>query len=386
MPPERPSLLLGNERGTVLLFVLGILLFCAVFGGLAIDLAFFSTAKGELQRSMDAAALAGAGKLGSDDSVFDAVRDETQKFAGLNPTRANLSATNPTGAITLDLNLGNDPSGNIVLGVWDGTSFTSDLIPDGSTVNAVRAQYATQVPTSWLGILGFNTLPVSAQAIAVGTKSLPATRFTIDGEMIAPGIPVIEDLAAELGILPEDLISDLDGDWFIDLPPGQVLELPTGQVGDPAFFDISHPAYPFSGLSGNSSYSHADFLNWNEDSDSWRYTVVPLEMLDPLLGLSPVEDPSLYPSYVNPDFIHVSPVYKSDVTDLDPVVVGTDPIPAVSALGIRRGLLVFKILGVGADPDGPGSKLPNLIIEIVDPNTVFIDGVTPFTRRMRLVR
>ncbi len=378
--------LVGNERGTVLFFVLGTLLFLAVFCGLAIDLAFFSVAKGELQRSMDAAALAGAGNLRFDDSVFDAARDEAQKFAALNPTRANLSATNPPGAITLDLNTGNDPSGHIVLGVWDGTSFTSDLIPDGSTVNAVRAQYATEVPTSWLGILGFITLPVSAQAIAVGTKSLPATRFTIDGEMIAPGIPVIEDLAAELGILPEDLISDLDGDWFIDLPPGQVLELPTGQVGDPAFFDISHPAYPFSGLSGSSSYSHADFLNWNEDASSWRYDLVPLEMLDPLLGVSTVEDPSLYPSYVNPDFIHVSPVYKSDVTELDPVVVGTDPIPAVSALGIRRGLLVFKILGVGADPDGPGSKLPNLIIEIVDPNTVFIDGVTPFTRRMRLVR
>ncbi len=375
--------LVGNERGTVLIFVLGILLFCAVFGGLAMDLAFFSTARGELQRSMDAAALAGAGNLRFDDSVFDAARDEAQKFADLNPTRANLS-DNPPGAITLDLNPGNASNGNIVLGIWDAGTFAPSL--DGSQVNAVRAQYATQVPTSWLGILGFNTLPVSAQAIAVGTKSLPATRFTIDGEMIAPGIPVIEDLAAELGILPEDLISDLDGDWFIDLPPGQVLELPTGQVGDPAFFDISHPAYPFSGLSGSSSYSHADFLNWNEDSDSWRYTVVPLEMLDPLLGLSPVEDPSLYPSYVNPDFIHVSPVYKSDVTELDPVVVGTDPIPAVSALGIRRGLLVFKILGVGADPDGPGSKLPNLIIEIVDPNTVFIDGVTPFTRRMRLVR
>jgi Flp pilus assembly protein TadG len=166
--------LVGNERGTVLFFVLGTLLFLAVFGGLAMDLAFFSTAKGELQRSMDAAALAGAGQLGSDDSVFDAVRDEAQKFAGLNPTRANLSATNPTGAITLDLNLGNDPSGNIVLGVWDGTSFTSDLSPDGSTVNAVRAQYATDVPTSWLGILGLTTLPVSAHATAIANPPIDA--------------------------------------------------------------------------------------------------------------------------------------------------------------------------------------------------------------------
>ncbi len=166
--------LVGNERGTVLFFVLGTLLGLALMGGLAIDLAFFSTAKGELQRSMDAAALAGAGQLGSDDSVFDAVRDEAQKFAGLNPTRANLSATNPTGAITLDLNPGNDPSKNIVLGIWDGTSFTSDLIPDGSTVNAVRVQYATEVPTSWLGILGLTTLPVSAYATAIANPPIDA--------------------------------------------------------------------------------------------------------------------------------------------------------------------------------------------------------------------
>ncbi len=382
--------LVGNERGTVLFFVLGTLLGLALYGGLAIDLSFYSTARGELQRSMDAAALAGAGNLRFDDFVFDAARDEAQKFAALNPTRANLSATNPTGAITIDLNLGNDPSGDIVLGIWDLGAFTPSL--DGSQVNAVRAQYATQVPTSWLGILGINTLPVSAQAIAVGTISSPtATRFIIDGEMIDPGIPVIEDLAAELGVLPEDLVSDLDGDWFVDLPPGEVLELPTGQVGDPALFDITHPSFPFNDLQGSSNPSLADFLNWNEDASSWRYDLVPLEMLDPLLGVSTVEDPSLYPSFVDPDFIHVSPVYKSDATELNPVITPIYPvegIPAVNAKGLRRGLLVFKILGVGADPDGPGgSKLPNLIIEIVDPSIVASIGeVAPVTRRMRLVR
>ncbi len=173
----------GNERGTVLLFIIGSLLFLLVFGGIAIDLAFYSTAKSELQRSMDAAALAGAGQLGLNDSVFGAVRDEAQKFALLNPTRANLS-DDPTGAINLDLNLDNldvnpyplnVPGGNIVLGVWDGATFTADPIPDGSTVNAVKCQYATDVPTSFLGILGLNTLRVSAQAIAIGNPpdSLP---------------------------------------------------------------------------------------------------------------------------------------------------------------------------------------------------------------------
>ena len=149
---------LGNNRGSVLLFMLGTLLFLLVFGGFAIDLAFFSTVRGELKRSMDAAALAGAGKIGLNDSTFPAVRQEAWRFADLNPARV--------GAISLALNTGNaDPNGDIVLGIWDGASFTPSL--DGSEVNAVRCQYATTVPTSFLGILGFNSLPVSARSIAV---------------------------------------------------------------------------------------------------------------------------------------------------------------------------------------------------------------------------
>ncbi|MFB3075757.1 MAG: TadG family pilus assembly protein, partial [Candidatus Methylomirabilales bacterium] len=142
---------------------------------------FYSTAKGELQRSMDAASLAGAGQLSFGDSVFPPVRQEAQNFADLNPTRANLSDLNPTGAINLDLNTGNaDPDGDIVLGVWDGATFTPSL--DGSEVNAVQCQYATEVPTSFLRILGFNTLPVSARAIAVANppNGLP------DGQCLFP--------------------------------------------------------------------------------------------------------------------------------------------------------------------------------------------------------
>ncbi len=161
----------GNERGPVLLFMLGTLLVLLVFGGFAIDLAFYSTTKGELQRSMDAAALAGAGNLGFDDTVFPTVRQRAWDFANLNPTRANLSTLNPTGAINLDQNPGNDPTKDIVLGVWDGTSFTVDDPLDASTVNAVKCQYATNVPTSFLGILGINILPVSAQAIAVANPA-----------------------------------------------------------------------------------------------------------------------------------------------------------------------------------------------------------------------
>ncbi len=96
-------------------------------------------------------------------------------------------------------------------------------------------------------------------------------------------------------------------------------------------------------------------------------------MLDPLVGVSRVDDPALYPGYVNPEYIHVSPVYKSDISALNPV----GGVPAVNALGWRRGLVAFRVLAVGADPDGAGSQLPNLVIEIVDPALVNLNAVPP---------
>ena len=116
-----------------------------------------------------------------------------------------------------------------------------------------------------------------------------------------------------------------------------------------------------------SSPSFDDFLNYNEDSSSWRYSLLSASELDPLAGVSTVSDGSQYPSYVNADYVHVSPVFKSDVSDL-----GSN---RVNAKGWRRGLIAFRIIGVGADPDGPGSVLPNLIIEVVSPADINVSSL-----------
>lgn len=63
-------------------------------------------------------------------------------------------------------------------------------------------------------------------------------RFLLDDELIDSDVPTIEALAQKLGVPSDQLISDMDGDGFIDIPPGSVLELPTGQVGDEGLFDI----------------------------------------------------------------------------------------------------------------------------------------------------
>jgi len=153
--------ILGDERGTAVILTVGFLVFLLAMAGFAVDLAYQMMATGELQRSMEAAALAGASKLGFNDTVFPTVRSWAQQYGQFNPHH------NPFGMlINLNLNTANDPSGDIVLGIWANNTFTPSL--DGTQVNAVRCRYATNVPTMFLSVLGLTTLPVSAQAIAVG--------------------------------------------------------------------------------------------------------------------------------------------------------------------------------------------------------------------------
>src|SRR3972149_10704896 len=99
-----------NQQGTVLVFTLIVLVFLFVMGGLAIDLAYHASARGELQRSMDAAALAGAGKLGFNDTVFPVTRAFEQNYGALNPYRVGPAPPN--------LNDANDSTGDISPGAW----------------------------------------------------------------------------------------------------------------------------------------------------------------------------------------------------------------------------------------------------------------------------
>lgn len=154
-----------DEQGGALILAFGFLIFLLAVGGYAIDLAYQMAAVGELERSMEAAALAGAGKLGFNDSVFPDVRAAAQNYGLLNPYHNALGLS-----INLDANVGNAPGGDIVLGFWDGASFTPSL--NGMIVNAVKCRWGSTIPTSFLRILGIQTLPIRAEAIA--TSNPPA--------------------------------------------------------------------------------------------------------------------------------------------------------------------------------------------------------------------
>ena len=361
-----------DRRGAVAIVVALSLPMIAGFAALGIDMGYIVLLQARLQATADAAGLAAA----------SAAQDNVYYSTGVAVEYASKNMTVEGHGYVLD------PT-DVVLGNWNAGTHTFTPAGAGTCVNAVqvttRRSAANGNPAGlFFGrILGFYNTDISARAVvtfgaACGGGGGGATRFLIDDEMIDSDVPVIEDLAAWAGLPPDELINDNDGDWFIDLfqhmPPGDTtIEPPTGQVGDEALFDIDHPAWPFS---DTSTPSFADFLNFNEDG-SWRQDLVPKSMLDPLVGVSSISDGSVYPSFVDPDFVHVSPVFKSDVSNLNPVG-GTEPgTPAVNALGLRRGLLAFKIIGVGIDPDGAGSVLPNLIIEVVDPSTIDLNTMQP---------
>jgi hypothetical protein len=333
---------LSSRTGATLVFVALTLVALLGVASLAIDIGHLLYVRTRLQATADAVALAAAQEIPNPTSTR---------------TIARQYATSNEGGDTSVL-----ADDDVQLGLWDtgARSFAPGQNPPNAVHVIVRRSAANNNPVgTWFArVLGIDEAGVEAEAIATKGGG-GGSRFLIDDEMIDSDEPVIEELADRYGMGSEEIISDNDGDWFIDLPPGEILELPTGQVGDEGLFDFNQPGFPFT-LTSDPSLEN--FLNYNEDSNSWRYDEVPKRMLDPLVGVDRVDEGSIYPSFVSPN-CQVSPVYKSDISALNPV----DGYPAVNALGWRRGLLAFKILGVGRDPDGSGSRLPNLIIEICPP-------------------
>jgi Flp pilus assembly protein TadG len=162
---------LRDQRGSILLFTTILVVpLMIIFAGLAMDLAYHGTVDDELQRAMDAASLAGAGKLGFDASAFGAVRQSAQDYAVGNPYRSeNLAKQINTSNFTWTT--ANNSGDNIVLGIWNAGTFTPSL--EGNKVNAVRCQFSSSIPTSFLRLIGVNSLDSAAQAVAIANP--PAT-------------------------------------------------------------------------------------------------------------------------------------------------------------------------------------------------------------------
>jgi len=345
--------ILGNHRGISGLWAvigLGVLTGVAT---LVVDGGFLVVTKNELQTNADLAALAAGMELNGDSTDEAAVKAKAVEYS-----RKQVFLEAAGQVLSAD---------DVIIGNWN--TGTRTFSPGGSPTNSVQVTtgrtQATGNPVDYFfaPLMGYQYGDVQATAVAYRATPGLGGRFLCDDEMFDKDILSIEDLAAANGDDPEDYVTDNDGDWFVDIPPGSTIEVPTGQTGDTGLFDIAHFNWPFT---SGSSPSFTDFLNYNENGGP-RENAAVKALLDPLEGVSPVDDPGVYDSFVNPDFVQVCPLFKSDVTDLEN--------NEVNALGERRGLLAFKIKAVGDDPSG--SKLPNLTIEIVDPSTINIEDVQP---------
>lgn len=351
-----------KRRGNILVLSAFLLPPLAALGAFAIDVGYIEYSRTQLQAGADAAALATVEELSTDQATLDNMAQEY---------------------VALNAQAGSNPNVTVQAGRWDQqtSTFTSTSL---STANAVQVTVATPNASLFFGsLLGRSYVNLAESAIATSPGGL-GVRFLIDDEMIDKDVPAIENLANSLGRDPEELVTARgfnqgkqygSGNWtwednFLDIPAGSTLTLPTGQGtdyenNDAGMFDIEHPQFPFTDdqvFMDFVMYSESgnDPTKWGTD-DSYIHN-----QLDPLIGASPVTDSSAYPSFVNPDFVHVSPVFESDVSTLNM----QSGIPRLNAKGQRRGLIAFKIISVGNDPDGSGSVLPELVIEIVDPATI----------------
>lgn len=153
---------LREERGNVLatvVFMLGIMF---AFSGIAIDLGRVFATKSELQRALDAGSLAGAAELRFNGTVFPVATSKAESWSNRNHF---------TGG-TPDVSWSSDNTGDVKLGVWSNSSWAPwDGTATGSTqsadyVNAVRCTYSVEVPTAFLGLIGWPTLRVSAMSTA----------------------------------------------------------------------------------------------------------------------------------------------------------------------------------------------------------------------------
>jgi hypothetical protein len=340
------------------------------FMALAIDMGRILQVRASLQGIADASALAAAQELPSDANA----RMVAQQYATQNdPNHGTLVA-----------------AADVAVGHWDGFGV---FTPAGAPINAVRvithrtAARGNAVPLFFARVLGFSLSDVAAAATATsggGGGTEDVTRFIIDADDLFKEEAELQLEEMGKSSVPEKskdwFITDNNDDWFIDLPTGTKMEVPTGTQSDPAMWDLGHAAFPFY---DTSDPSFQDFLNFQDKTDSWRYSLLPLDMLKELPGVNEISHPEVYPQFVSPGKCQVSPLNKSDVNDLN----DEDNVPMANASGERLGLMAFSIDSLGRYPNGDGNKLPHLWITVCDPTPFIGEGglvVLPFAANLPL--
>ena len=252
----------NRRRGATIVLICLLATFLCACVAFAVDVGYIALARSELQRTADAAALAGAQELypfeGTASEIYSfylepdpvEVREEAREFAAKNgggKLRANSNAdTNATenhAEFVLNENTANAPDGDIVIGrIYAPNIQTEQLIPDEVSPNSVQvtARLADNHTNGSLSlffsrVLGIDDTGVTATATAsvIHASLLPfatsedkwrtlatggdGDNFTYDDGVISGG-----DGVPEIEIYP-----DLRWDGA-DLPPGNFGALAIG--------------------------------------------------------------------------------------------------------------------------------------------------------------
>jgi Flp pilus assembly protein TadG len=160
----------SRRRGSITVLGAVLALVLIALAGLAIDTAWVMSARQQLQRTADAAALAGAARIRGSGTAQPAARTAALNIALGNP----VVGCCPNG-VALDPNASNDPSGDVVVGKWRFDDAANDYVfdptdpsPDAVQVRA-RCGAGTlnpAVPLFFGGLFGRGTVQGGRPATA----------------------------------------------------------------------------------------------------------------------------------------------------------------------------------------------------------------------------
>lgn len=187
MTPTQP------RRGSIAVVLAIVLVVTIAVAALVIDLGYARLVQAQLQAAADASALAGVSELNGTDEGMDQARLTAVEVASLNLAHGE--------GVVLDPNDANAANGDVVLGTWDGASFSPNTVAD--EVNAVQiiARETELVPL--LSAVAFQREELGAGALSIAS---------VKGELGAGEVPYYLPFG-----LPDCLWDDYSGDELMDM-------------------------------------------------------------------------------------------------------------------------------------------------------------------------
>jgi Flp pilus assembly protein TadG len=172
-----------NNRGATIVIVAIFLTVLIGFVALAVDIGYMYATRNELQNVADAAALAGAGYLGSVYATLSYSNQQNYTFKRDDVFAVVDQVAEKNKAAGLQISIVNSED-DLIIGTWNGNTVDATLNgPDAVQVTARRDGTANTAITSFFAqIIGINEIPLSA----VATAALTGPAVVDDGKLKTP--------------------------------------------------------------------------------------------------------------------------------------------------------------------------------------------------------